>query len=90
MGNIDTETFEPMIEQYIGSLKTKNNNETWTDKAPAITDKHVNNHYTKAMENPMVTCYMVYNGEVDYTAENIMKMQVLGDVMDIVYTEKIR
>ena len=90
VGNIDPETFEPMIEQYIGSLKTKNNNETWTDKAPAITDKDVNNHYTKAMENPMVTCYMVYNGEVDYTAENIMKMQVLGDVMDIVYTEKIR
>ena len=90
VGNIDPETFEPMIEQYIGSLKTKNNNETWTDKAPAITDKDVNNHYTKAMENPMVTCYMVYNGEMDYTAENIMKMQVLGDVMDIVYTEKIR
>ena len=90
VGNIDPETFEPMIEQYIGSLKTKNNNETWTDKAPAITDKDVNNHSTKAMENPMVTCYMVYNGEVDYTAENIMKMQVLGDVMDIVYTEKIR
>jgi zinc protease len=42
------------------------------------------------MENPMVTCYMVYNGEMKYTAENLMKMQVLGDVMDIVYTEKIR
>jgi zinc protease len=42
------------------------------------------------MENPMVTCYMVYNGDMQYTAENLMKMQILGDVMDIVYTEKIR
>lgn len=90
VGNIDPETFEPMVEQYLGSLKSKKNDETWTANVPVITDKDVNSHYTKAMENPMVTCYMVYNGDMEYTAENMMKMQILGDVMDIVYTEKIR
>ena len=90
VGNINPETFEPLVEQYIGSLKTKKNDETWTANVPAITDKDVNSHYTKSMENPMVTCYMVYNGEMEYTMENQMKMQVLSDVMDIVYTEKIR
>lgn len=90
VGNINPETFEPLVEQYIGSLKTKKNDETWTANVPAITDKDVNSHYTKAMENPMVTCYMVYNGEMEYTMENQMKMQILSDVMDIVYTEKIR
>ena len=90
VGNINPETFEPLVEQYIGSLKTKKNDETWTANVPAITDKDVNSHYTKSMENPMVTCYMVYNGEMAYTMENQMKMQVLSDVMDIVYTEKIR
>ena len=90
VGNIDPETFEPLVEQYLGSLKTKKNDETWTANVPVITDKDVNSHYTKSMENPMVTCYMVYNGDMVYTAENLMKMQILGDVMDIVYTEKIR
>ena len=90
VGNINPETFEPLVEQYIGSLKTKKNDETWTANVPSITDKDVNSHYTKSMENPMVTCYMVYNGEMEYTMENQMKMQVLSDVMDIVYTEKIR
>ena len=90
VGNINPETFEPLVEQYIGSLKTKKNDETWTANVPSITDKDVNSHYTKSMENPMVTCYMVYNGEMAYTMENQMKMQVLSDVMDIVYTEKIR
>jgi len=90
VGNIDPETFEPLVEQYIGSLKTKNNDETWTDKVPLITEKDVTSHYTKAMENPMVTCYMVYNGDMQYTRKNQMTMQILGDVMDIVYTEKIR
>ena len=90
VGNIDPETFEPMIEQYIGSLKTKKNDETWTDKVPNLTDKDVNCHYTKAMENPKVTCYMVYNGDMEFNRKNQMVMQALSDVMDIVYTEKIR
>ena len=90
VGNIDPETFEPMIEQYIGALKTKKNKETWTDNVPVITDKDVNCHYTKAMESPKATCYIVYNGDINYTMENQLKMRILSDVMDIVYTEKIR
>ena len=90
VGNIDPETFEPMIEQYLGALKSKKNNETWTDKAPSITDKDIINHYTKAMENPKTTCYIVYNGDMEFTLENLLKINVLSDIMDIVYTEKIR
>ena len=33
---------------------------------------------------------MMYNGKMEYTLENQMKMTVLSDIMDIVYTEKIR
>ncbi|MBR4467914.1 MAG: insulinase family protein [Bacteroidales bacterium] len=90
VGNIDPETFEPLVEQYIGALKTKKNDETWTTNVPAITDKDVTSHYTKAMENPKVTCYMVYNGDMEFNRKNQLTMQVLSDVMDIVYTEKIR
>ena len=90
VGNIDPETFEPLVEQYIGALKTKKNDETWTANVPAITDKDVSSHYTKAMENPKVTCYMVYNGDMEFNRKNQLTMQVLSDVMDIVYTEKIR
>ena len=90
VGNIDPETFEPLVEQYIGALKTKKNDETWTDKVPTITDKDVNCHYTKAMENPKVTCYMVYNGDMEFNRKNQLTMQALSDIMDIVYTEKIR
>ncbi len=90
VGNIDPETFEPLIEQYIGALKTKKNDETWTANCPTLTDKDVNCHYTKAMENPMVTCYMVYNGDMQFNRKNQLTMQALSDVMDIVYTEKIR
>ena len=42
------------------------------------------------MEDPKATCYIFYNGEMPYTEENIMKMDLLCDILDIVYTEKIR
>jgi zinc protease len=90
VGNIDPETFEPLVEQYIGALKSKKNNETWTNKVPVITEKDFNNHYTKTMENPKVTCYTIYSGDMEYTRKNQLTMQALNDVMDIVYTEKIR
>ena len=45
---------------------------------------------TKAMENPKTTCYIVYNGDMEYTRKNQLTMQLLNDVMDIVYTETIR
>ena len=90
VGNIDPETFEPMVEQYIGSLKTKKNDETWTANVPLITEKDVTSHYTKAMENPKVTCYIVYNGDMKFSRKSQLTLQALSDVMDIVYTEKIR
>ena len=42
------------------------------------------------METPMATCYMIYNGSMEYTLENRIKMDMLSQIMDIVYTEKIR
>ena len=90
VGNIDPETFEPMVEQYLGALKTKKNDETWTTNVPLFTDKDVINHYTKGMENPIVTCYTVYNGDMAFSRKNQLTLQVLSDIMDIVYTEKIR
>jgi len=57
---------------------------------PTITEKDFNNHYTKAMENPKVTCYTIFSGDMEYTRKNQLTMQALNDVMDIVYTEKIR
>ena len=90
VGNIDPNTFEPLVEQYLGALKKHKNNETWKDNGLKISDKETICHYNRAMESPKVTCYMMYNGKMEYTLENQMKMTVLSDIMDIVYTEKIR
>ena len=90
VGKIDPATFEPMVEQYLGGMKAKKNNETWQDKGMGITKKDNLCHYLKNMETPKATCYMFYNGEMEYNEKNIMTMELLNDILDIVYTEKIR
>lgn len=90
VGNIDPETFEPLVEQYLGSLKKQKNNETWKDNGMGLTKRDNICHYEKQMETPKATCYIIYNGEMEYNLKNQLCMQVLNDIMDIVYTEKIR
>lgn len=90
VGNIDPQTFEPLVAQYLGGMKAKKNKETWQDKGLGIVKKDHFCHYAKTMENPKVTCYMFYNGKMEYNEKNIMTMELLNDILDIVYTEKIR
>lgn len=90
VGNIDPATFEPLVEQYLGALKKQKRNETWKDNGMSLTKKDNICHYEKQMETPKATCYMIYNGAMEYTLKNQLAMQCLNDVMDIVYTEKIR
>ncbi|MCR5013335.1 MAG: insulinase family protein [Bacteroidales bacterium] len=90
VGNIDPKTFEPLVAQYLGGMKAKKNNETWRDNGMSIVKGNHITHYHKAMENPKATCYMFYNGPMDYTRKNMMTMELLSDILSIVYTEKIR
>ncbi|MBP5798039.1 MAG: insulinase family protein [Bacteroidales bacterium] len=90
VGTIDPQTFEPLVTQYLGGMKAKKNKETWQDKGLGIAKKDHFCHYAKTMENPKATCYMFYNGKMEYNEKNIMTMELLNDILDIVYTEKIR
>ncbi len=90
VGNIDKNVFEPMVEQYLGSLKAKKNKETWKDFGLKISDSDRKCRYEKQMETPKATCYMIYNGEMEYNLKNKVYMNAFQDIMDIVYTEKIR
>ena len=90
VGNIDPATFEPMVAQYLGGMKAKKNDEIWRDNGRGLPKTNKICHYEKAMENPKVTCYMFYNGDMEYNATNLMQMDLLNDILDIVYTEKIR
>lgn len=90
VGNIDEDTFKPLVETYLGSLKKKKNKETWKDINLGIAEGDHICHYEKEMQNPKTTIYMVINGTMDYNYRNKLYMKALSDVMDIYYTRSIR
>ena len=90
VGNINEDTFKPLVEQYLASLKKNKRKENWKDINVGISEKEVLCHYEKEMQNPKVTIYMAINGDMDYNYRNQVYMGALSDVMDIYYTRTIR
>ena len=90
VGNIDEEAFKPLVEQYLASLKPNKRKEGWKDINLSIPEKDNICHYTKQMQNPKTTIYMILNGTMEYNYRNQLYMKALSDVMDIYYTRTIR
>ena len=90
VGNIDVETFKPLVEQYLASLKKKKRAEDWSDVGLGVVDGDYSAHYTKEMQDPKTSVYMIYTGDMEYNLYNNIYMGVLSDVLDIVYTKSIR
>ena len=90
VGNINVETFKPLVEQYLASLKKNKRKDNWKDVGLSIADNSYKTHYTKEMQDPKTSVYMIYDGGMEYNFYNEVYMDVLSDVLDIVYTKTIR
>ncbi len=90
VGNIDVKTFRPLVEQYLGSLKKNKRSEDWKNIGLSVNDDNYVTHYRKEMQDPKTSVYMIYNGDMEYNLYNDTYMDVLSDVLDIVYTKSIR
>lgn len=90
VGNIDPETFKPLVEKYLASLKKNKRKEDWKNIGLAVNDDNYVTHYRKEMQDPKTSVYMIYNGDMEYNLYNDIYMEVLSDVLDIVYTKSIR
>ena len=90
VGNIDVETFKPLVEQYLASLKKNRRKENWKNVGLELTNEDYVTHYQREMKDPKTSVYMIYNGDMEYNLYNQVYMSVLSDVLDIVYTKTIR
>lgn len=90
VGNVDPKVLKPLAEQYLASLPVTNRTETWKNSGIQPTKGNKECFYDKKLETPKTGVLLYYHGEMDYTPENSIYMNVFDDIMDIVYTEKIR
>ncbi|MDR3180988.1 MAG: insulinase family protein [Prevotellaceae bacterium] len=90
VGNVDLTTLKPMVEQYLASLPAAGRKETFRDIHMSIRKGQVKNYFDKEMEVQKTTVYTAYSGALDYIPENLVKMSMLDQILNIVYTETIR
>jgi zinc protease len=90
VGNVDPATLKPLVEQYLASLPTAKRKETARDIHMDIQKGQIKNYFDKNMKVQKTSVYTFYSGALAYTFENLAKMSILDQILDIVYTETIR
>ncbi|MBP1614854.1 MAG: hypothetical protein H6Q13_2302 [Bacteroidetes bacterium] len=90
VGSIDEATLRPLVEKYLASLPAGNKN---------IKNKKVNDDirkgdytkiFTQKMEAPKASSLKVYWGMLKRTRKSEMTLDILSQVLDVVYTRTVR
>ncbi|KAA6340321.1 putative zinc protease, partial [termite gut metagenome] len=89
-GNVDLEPMKPYIELYLASLPAINRQETFRDVNMPIRRGIYKNEFIKEQETAKASNFILYSGKCDYTLEENIQMSALDQILDIVYTEKVR
>ena len=89
-GNIDLETFKPLVEKYIGSLPKSKKKFTWKDDGVRMVQGMVENRFTAPMQMPKATVFYVFNGPMEYSLENDLAMSAFYQSLNMRYQESVR
>lgn len=91
VGNIQTDSIRPYIEQYLATLPAKGRVEKGNvAEVPVMHKGAYVNRFNRNMEIPKVTVANLHTGQMDYTLDNIITATMLKQVLDLVYMEKVR
>ena len=89
VGNIDTETFKPMVEKYIGGIPSVDEQEKWIDlnieKPKGVIDKVV-----KRGQEEKSTQYIVFHGDFEYNSQNNVQLDAVAKILSTRLLEVIR
>ena len=93
VGNIDEESFKPLMCQYIGSLKANAKKATkkfTTDSAFELPLGNETNYFTTTMETPQTWAFIGVFGKTPYTAENKVLASIAGQILSKRLLDKVR
>ncbi len=90
VGNVEPEKVKPAILAYLGGLKTSKQTETWKDRQIRYPQGVVEKQFTHEMKTPKASNFVLYSDRIDYSLNNSLLAQALGNILDIRYTASIR
>lgn len=90
VGNVDTEKDKALIAEYLGALPVINRKETFKDNKMAPRKGVFKNEFTKEQETPKSSVFVAYTGTCKYDQKNNILLSITTQILDLVYTEKVR
>lgn len=90
IGNIDVATFKPLVEKYLGGLKTSKNFEKWKDNGLRIQQGLIRKDIVKPLKVSKTTNNIRYSAEMPFNMNNVVGMEALASILDLRYTATIR
>ncbi len=90
VGNVNPDSLKPLVEKYIASLPSTGKKENYADIKMNVRPGVIKNYFDRDMQTAKATVYTIYSGNCPYTLENVLKMSMLDQILDIVYTDKVR
>ena len=89
-GNININKLRPLLCQYIATLPSNNAKETIGTYEPELVDGKKTYIFHKKQTTPTAITTIVIKGKMEYNNRNELLMDVIGQLLRIVYTEKVR
>ena len=91
VGNITPEVINPLIEQYIASLPTSAVTAPVFKSKLATAEGQVKNEFKQPMEAPKTMVFDIYSqNNLPYTLANSLMIQLVGDIIDNIFTDTLR
>lgn len=89
-GNININKLRPLLCQYIATLPSNNTKETIGMYEPKLVDGKKTYIFHKKQTTPTAITTIVIKGKMEYNNRNELLMDAIGQLLRIVYTEKVR
>ena len=90
VGDIDLDTATPLFEKYLGSLPVKKGAEKFKVIDMKMRDGNYTNIFEKQQETPSAISVFVYHAPMAYTQRNLLTVDMLDQLMSMLYTESVR
>lgn len=90
VGNIEEEIIKPLVEKYLGSIKSEYRKETWKDNNVRGPKGKTVRSIDLDLEVPKSTVITSFSKEMKYSLQNNFCLSVLQGILDLRYTENIR
>ncbi|MDO6761622.1 insulinase family protein [Tamlana sp. 2_MG-2023] len=90
VGDIDQETLKPLLEKYIASIPTTDEEETWKDNSVNWVSNIIDKDVYLKMEDPKSSVRIAYKNDMDYSLKNELIGTTVGDILQLRFTETLR